>query len=82
VKFCAIDRTGLVSIEVPEDVLPVLDILPESRELQVRCKKPEKTRFERIGTDFVESDGSTAVGIKYRHQEPNGVEIEGYAKCK
>ena len=38
--------------------------------------------FGRNETDFIESDGSTAVGIEYRHQELDSVKIEGYKKSK
>jgi hypothetical protein len=57
-QLCAVDRTRMVLVEVFVDVLPVLDVFPESSE-------------------FVEPNSSAAVGIEYRHQEFDGVEIEG-----
>lgn len=40
---------------------------------------PERT-VGRNETDFIESDGSTPVGIEYRHQEFASVKIKGYSK--
>ena len=33
-------------------------------------------------TDFIESDGSAAVGVENRHQELDSVKIEGCTKFK
>ena len=35
-----------------------------------------------IETDFIEPDGSTAVGIEYGHQELDGVKIECCMRSK
>ena len=32
-KLRAVDRTGVILVEVLEDTLPILDVFPESREL-------------------------------------------------
>jgi len=39
-------------------------------------------RVGRAETDFIESNGSAAVGVEYRHQELDGVKIEGCTKSK
>ena len=38
-KLCAVDRTGVVPVEVFEDTLPVLDVFPEPRELRRKHKR-------------------------------------------
>lgn len=76
-KFCTVDRTGLIPVEVLEDTLPVLDVFPESRELRRKCERSGKGDFLGVRTNFVESDGSAAVGIENGHQEFASVEIEG-----
>ena len=60
-----------------EDTLPVLDVFPESGELRREREWPGKGDFWGVKTNFVESDGSAAVGIENRHQEFASVEIEG-----
>lgn len=73
----AVDRTGPIAVEVLEDILPILDVLPEPRELRRRGKRPQKKWFERVRTNFIEPDGSAAVDIENRHQELDSVKIKG-----
>lgn len=61
-QLALVDRPRAVAVEVPEDVLPVLDVLPEASELGVVLVEGQQGRGY-SGAYFVEADSPTPVGV-------------------
>lgn len=71
VQLVRVDRAGSVAIEVPVDVLPVLDVLPQSCELRKRGKLISTVSCDNDGnieTYLVEADRAAPIRVLCRRK--------------